>query len=156
MAAKASTVQKTRVLLVDDDEAVTLLLKTTIEKDGYLVDIANSAALALFLINKQKYHVVLSDILMPDIDGLELLREIRKQDPLIQVVMMTTGVTMSKTLTALELGAADFILKPLDMEEVLLVIRLCGAKLKRWQGAIRAAYHQRQKNDSKKSVVEKD
>ena len=51
---------------------------------------------------------------------------------------------MSKTLMALELSAADFIMKPLDMEEVLLVVRLCGAKLKRWQGAIRAAYHQRQ------------
>ena len=138
------SVQKNRVLIVDDEETITLLLKTIIEKDGYLVDMANSATYALFLINRQKYHIVLSDILMPDMDGLELLREIRKQDPMIQVVMMTAGVTMSKTLTALELGAADFLLKPLDMEEVMLVIRLCGAKLKRWQGVLLAAYHQRQ------------
>lgn len=139
---------KSRVLIVDDEEAITLLLKTVLENDGYQVEVATSAAYALFLISKQKYHIVVSDILMPDIDGLELLAEIRKQDPLIQVVMMTSGVTMSKTLSALELGAADFILKPLDMEEVLLVIRLCGAKLKRWQGAILAAYHQRQQKET--------
>ena len=146
--------QKNRVLIVDDEEAITLLLKMVIEKDGFQVDMANSAASALFLINKQKYHIVMSDIMMPDMDGLELLREIRKKDPMIQMVMMTAGVTMSKTLTALELGAADFILKPLDMEEVLLVIRLCGAKLKRWQGAIRAAYHQRQLAGKEASTTE--
>lgn len=145
--------QKSRVLIVDDEETVTLLLQKVLENEGYQVDAANSAAYALFLVNKQKYHIVLSDILMPDMDGLELLQEIRKKDPLIQVVMMTGGVTMSKTLTALELGAADFILKPLEMEEVLLVIRLCGAKMKRWQGAIRSAYHQRQQNEKKLSVL---
>ena len=148
--------QKNRILIVDDEETITLLLKKVIEKDGYEVDVANSAASAIFLINKKKYHIVLSDILMPDMDGLELLREIRNKDPMIQVVMMTAGVTMSKTLTSLELGAADFILKPLDMEEVLLVIRLCGAKLKRWQGVIRAAYHQRQKSGKEASSQEKE
>lgn len=136
-------VQKNKVLIVDDEEAMTLLLKMVIEKDGYLVDVANSAAEALLLINRRKYHIVLSDIIMPDMDGLELLREVRKKDPLIQVVMMTASASMNRTMTALELGAADFILKPFDMEQVLLVIRLCGAKLKRWQGAIRAGYHQR-------------
>ena len=137
---------------MDDEEAITLLLQTVIKKDGFPVDVANSASHALFLISKHKYHIVLSDIMMPDMDGLELLREIRAKDPLIQVVMMTAGVTMSRTVTALELGAADFILKPLDMEEVLLVIRLCGAKLKRWQGAIRATYHLRQQNGKESAV----
>ena len=106
----------------------------------------------LALLKKQKYHIVLSDIVMPNVDGLELLSEIRERDPLIQVVMMTAGVTMSRIVTALELGAADFILKPLNMKEVLLVIRLCGAKLKRWQGAIRATSHLRQQNGTESAV----
>ena len=143
---KVSTGQKNRVLIVDDDETTPLLLKKVIEKDGYTVDVANSASQALLLISKFKYHIVLSDIMMPDMDGLELLRETRTKDPLIQVVMMTAGVSMSKTLMALELGAADFLLKPLEIEELLLVIRMCGAKLNRWQGILRATYHKRQQN----------
>ena len=99
------------------------------------------------LVRKQKYHIALIDIMMPDMDGLDLLKELRGIDPMIQTVMMTAGVTMSKTMAALELGAVDFILKPFNKEEVLLVTRLCVAKLKRWQGVILATYHQRQQQN---------
>ena len=140
---KEPSIQRNRVLVVDDEEAITLLLQKVLTKNGYQVDVANSAAYAQFLVNKQKYHIMLSDIKMPEMDGLELLREVRQRDPLIQVVMMTSGVRMSKTLTALELGAADFIMKPLDMEEVLMIVRQCGNKLKRWQDALLTSYHLR-------------
>ena len=135
--------QRNRILVVDDEEAITLLLQKILMKNGYQVEVANSATYAQFLVNKQKYHIVLSDIKMPEMDGLELLKEVRQRDPLIQVVMMTSGVRMSKTLTALELGAADFIMKPLDMEEVLLIVDQCGTKLKRWQDALLTSYHLR-------------
>lgn len=139
-----SHMSENRVLIVDDDTATTLLLKKIMEKEGYQVDTASSAAVALNLVNRQKYHVVISDIMMPDKDGLELLADIRKRDPLIQVVIMTAGVTMSRTLSALEHGAADFILKPIDAEELTMIVRLCEAKLKRWRGILRASFHQHQ------------
>jgi len=144
-----------RVLVVDDEEAITLLLQVFIEKDGYQVDVANSAAGAMLLMSKQKYHIVLSGIVMPNVDGLELLGEIRRKDPMVQVVMMASSVAMSKVFTALELGAADFILKPLDMDEVRMVIRLCEAKIKRWQGVVRANYRRRQRcsSDSVMSIA---
>lgn len=106
------------------------------------MDVANAAAVALSLVNGKKYHVVISDVVMPDQDGLELLAELRKRDPLIQVVMMTEGASMSRIIAALELGAADFVLKPLQMEEMVMIVRLCVAKIKRWHGILRASSHQ--------------
>ena len=136
-----------RILLVDDDKSTLLLLKKIIEREGYKVDTASSAFMAMQLIDRCKYHIVLTDIMMPDMDGLELLAAVKKRDPMIQVVMITAGATMSRTLAALELGASDFMLKPIDMEELLMVIRLCEAKLKRWRGILRAAgrgFHEKQ------------
>ena len=127
-----STLSENRVLVVDDDASTTLLLKKVLETENYQVDTANSAAVAMSLINKQKYHVVITDIMMPDKDGLALLEDLRKRDPLIQVLIMTGGVSMSRTLSALEHGAADFILKPINVEELIMIVRLCAAKLARW------------------------
>ena len=130
---------KIRILLVDDDKSTLLLLKKIIEREGYHVDAATSAPMAMQLIDRFKFHIVLTDIMMPEMDGLELLAAVKKRDPMIQVVMITAGATMSRTLTALELGASDFMMKPVDMEELLMVIRLCEAKVKRWRGILRAA-----------------
>ena len=137
-----NTLSEIRLLVVDDDAPTTLLLKSVLTKEGYSVDVANSAAVALSLVNGKKYHVVISDVVMPNQDGLELLAELRKRDPLIQVVMMTAGASMSRTIAALELGAADFVLKPLQMEEMVMIVRLCVAKIKRWHGILRASSHQ--------------
>ena len=141
MTQKAA-LSENRVLVVDDDASTTLLLKKVLDTENSQVDTANSAAVAMNLINKQKYHVVITDIMMPDKDGLALLEDLRKRDPLIQVVIMTGGVSMSRTLSALEHGAADFILKPINVEELIMIVRLCAAKLERWRGILRASAHQ--------------
>ena len=140
-----NTLQENRLLIVDDEASTTLLLKKLLEREGYRVDTANSALTALMLTERSKYHIVISDILMPDMDGLDLLQELRKRDPLIQVVIMTAGVTMNRAISALEHGATDFILKPIEPEELVIVTRLCEAKLKRWKGLLRAAFHQKKK-----------
>ena len=88
------------------------------------------------------YDYIFTDIMMPDKDGLALLEDLRKRDPLIQVVIMTGGVSMSRTLSALEHGAADFILKPINVEELIMIVRLCAATLERWRGILRASAHQ--------------
>ena len=85
---------------------------------------------------------------MPGQDGLELLQEIKKRDPLIQVVIVTGEVTMIRTIQALEFGATDFILKPIDVEELLMIIRVCEGKILRWWGIMRSAFQ-------RKKIVEK-
>ena len=130
--AKHSPFQHINILVVDDDRATRKLLTKIISKEGYVVEGASSAEMAMGLIVKNQYRIVISDITMPNKDGLELLSMIKQHDPLIQVIMMTTGVTMEKTLQALELGASELISKPLNHAEVLMIIRLYEGKLLRW------------------------
>ena len=127
-----------RILLVDDDNSSLVLLKKIIEREGYRVEVSSNPFTAVLMLEKQKYHIIVTDIMMPEMDGIELLAVIKKRNPLTQVVMMTSGVSMSRTISALELGATDFILKPIQAEELLIAIRVCEVKLKRWQRIMRA------------------
>ena len=144
----SSPIPEFRVLIVEDDTATLLLLKKVVVNAGYFVDEAASAEYALTLIQKNKYHVVITDIGLPGQDGIELMKEIKKRDPLIQVVIVTGEVTMIRTIQALEFGATDFILKPIDVEELLMIIRMCEGKILRWWGIMRSAFQ-------RKKIVEK-
>jgi DNA-binding response OmpR family regulator len=135
-----SPIPEMRIMVVEDDTATRLLLKKVISNEGYNVDESSSAEFALALMSQNKYHVIITDISMPGKDGLELLAEVKKRDPMTQVVMLTGEVTMSRTLQALELGATDFLLKPVEVEELLMIIRMCEAKILRWWGVMRAAF----------------
>ena len=122
-------------------------MQQIIEKDGYALDTANSATEAFSLMKKRKYHIVVSDINMPEMDGWELLRELRNRDPLVQVVPMTSEATMLKIMTALEIGAVDFLVKPIEEHELRKVVRMCGAKLNRWNGILRASRSKKPSQD---------
>ena len=141
----SSPIPEFRVLIVEDDTATLLLLKKVVVNAGYFVDEAASAEYALTLIQKNKYHVVITDIGLPGQDGIELMKEIKKRDPLIQVVIVTGEVTMIRTIQALEFGATDFILKPIDVEELLMIIRMCEGKILRWWGIMRSAFQRKKK-----------
>lgn len=136
-----------RIMVVEDDTATRLLLRKVISNEGYKVDESSSAEFALALMSQYKYHVIVTDISMPGKDGLELLAEVKKRDPMTQVVMLTGEVTMSRTLQALELGATDFLLKPVEVEELLMIIRMCEAKILRWWGVMRAAFGKKKADD---------
>ena len=112
-------------------------LKKHLELEGYTIDTAQSAPEALEKVKNDKYHVVLTEIVMPEMDGIELLREIKLYDALTQVIMMTEHSTMERTLNSLELGANDYILKPFpSVEQVSTVIDYSVQKLERWREAI--------------------
>lgn len=129
--------QKYKVLIVDDEEDIVSTLKKQLEMEGYTVDTAQSAVDAFSKIKKDKYHIVLADIVMPEIDGIELLKNIKGYDAMTQVIMMTRSSTMDKILTSLELGANDYILKPFkSIEYVIKVIDYSIEKLERWRESI--------------------
>lgn len=126
------------ILIVDnqENEEVVSLLKKSLEQEVYGVDTSLSATEALEKVKSTKYHVVLTAIVMPEMDGLELLREIKKYDPLAQVIMMTEFSTMGRILSALEYGANDYILKPFKSTEYVLdIIQHSVEKLERWRDA---------------------
>jgi YesN/AraC family two-component response regulator len=129
--------QKYKILIVDDEEGIICTLKNHLKLEGYSVDTAQSAVEAFGKVKRDKYHIILTDIMMPEMDGIELLREIKSYDALTQVIMMTGYSTMDKTLSALEFGANDYILKPFkSVEHVIQIIDYSVQKLERWRESI--------------------
>lgn len=129
---------KSRILIVDDEEELTKALERVLAMEGYEVTGFTCPQKALEVIKQKKYHIVLSDIIMPDMDGIELLKAIRDFDPLVQVIMMTGYSTMNKTVQCLEYGANDYLLKPFSsFEELIEAVKMAEAKLNRWQKTMR-------------------
>ena len=123
-----------RILLVDDEPEILHSLKMFLEFNGYVVDTAENAKKALSLVEEKKFNVAILDIMMPEMDGIELLQEIKARDFSIQVIMMTAYTSFDKTLKSLQHGAIDYALKPLsDMDEFLDLIKESCRRVKRWR-----------------------
>lgn len=130
-----------RILIVDDEEEILISLAQLLSLDGYIVHTASSPITALEMIKGTKYHIILSDIVMPEMNGLELLTQIKEYDPLAQVIMMTGYSTMEITMLSLERGASDYILKPFkDFKDVSRIVKLSEEKLKRWWESMRGNF----------------
>jgi DNA-binding NtrC family response regulator len=107
-----------KVLLVDDDAAVRAALSDALSASGFVVDAADCAAAALAMVGKSKPGVVVSDVRMPDLSGLDLLRELRTRAPDVDVILMTAFDDMPTVVDAMKQGAAEFLVKPLDLDDL--------------------------------------
>ena len=125
---------KFRILIVDDEAEIVKTLCNYFSLEGYLVCTASNAHDALELVKKGDIHMVISDIVMPGMDGVDLLIEIKKFNGLIQVVMITGYVKMYNILRAFSSGASNCIFKPFESldslrsEVELAVTRLARIK----------------------------
>jgi DNA-binding NtrC family response regulator len=111
-------VPTSRVLVVDDEKSILTLLEEALTQWGYQVTTAGTAAEALTALRTQVFDAALSDVRMPDMSGLDLLREIKKRDESIEVVIMTGYPTISSAVEALKEGAYDYLSKPLILDEL--------------------------------------
>ncbi len=111
-------VELPRVLVVDDEASILMLLKEALSQWGYQVHTAGSATEALSLIRTQVFDAAITDIRMPDMSGLDLLRQIKQQDESIEVVIMTGYPTIASAVEALKEGAYDYLSKPLILDEL--------------------------------------
>ena len=102
------------ILIVDDDSLVCDSLKEMLTFDGYAVDTALSAAAALTKVNEEGFHLILSDIQMPGMNGIDLLKEIKGQNSDALVVFITGHGHIDGAVEAIKLGAYDYITKPID------------------------------------------
>ncbi len=114
---------KERVLIVDDEKNVRLALKGVLEDEGFLVECAGSGKNCLSKLANRSYDVILLDVWLPEKDGLEVLREVRRRRPAQHVVMISGHGDIETAVRATKLGAFDFIEKPLTTEKVMLVLR---------------------------------
>lgn len=126
-----------RVLVVDDEKGILEALQTHLELDGYSVDVSSSAKEALEMFKKQPYHLVLTDINMPVMDGLVLLEELKAMRGDTIVIMITAYTSLTKVLMSRAHGATDYVLKPFrDLSEVDASIERAVAQLDRWNKII--------------------
>src|SRR6266404_5883863 len=107
-----------KILVVDDERSILVLLKEALSQWGYHVTTAASATEALGVLKSELFDALITDIRMPDMSGLELLREVKKQDESIEVVMMTGYPTIASAGQALKEGAYDYLSKPLILDEL--------------------------------------
>ena len=112
----------TKILVIDDEEAISNIIKFNFEREGYLVDTAKDGLEALDFIKKNKYSLILLDIMMPRLNGFDTLKEIRKnhQTP---VIMLTAREDEVDKVLGLELGADDYVVKPFSIRELLARVK---------------------------------
>ncbi|MBD3347690.1 MAG: response regulator, partial [Candidatus Eisenbacteria bacterium] len=112
-----------RILVVDDQSSVRELLRAVLESDGHEVDDAFDGASALESLKSGFHDLVIMDIRMPGIDGVEALARMKEVSPRTGVLMMTAYASVETAVKAMKLGAFDYITKPIDIDEVRSVIR---------------------------------
>jgi DNA-binding NtrC family response regulator len=112
-----------RVLVVDDDADVGGLLREALSRWGYDVTLATSGREAVRLISHQIFDAALVDIWMPEMDGLQVLEEIKRHDPALEVVMMTGNPMVETAVQALKSGAYDYLIKPLNLDEMQVLMQ---------------------------------
>lgn len=120
---------KGRILIVDDEKDITDFLAAFFRIKEYEPDVAHSGKEALEKLSSFKPHIILLDVRMPKMDGIETLREIRKVDPDVGVIMVTAVQEIAVGREALKLGAADFVTKPINLEylETTVLVKIINA-----------------------------
>lgn len=113
---------KSRVLVVDDEESIREFLEIMLRKEGYEVTCAEDGQKALDIIKKKSVDLVISDLQMPNMTGIELLRQVRDQYPELLFMMITAFGTTETAVEAMKLGAYDYITKPFKIDEVRINI----------------------------------
>lgn len=111
------------VLIVDDDAAVRAILQEVLLHEGYGVSLAEDGNAAIQVAKESVVHIVITDLQLPDIDGMEIIDRLAKQDAKIIPIMMTGFGTIETAVRAMKSGAFEFITKPFDLETVAVVVR---------------------------------
>lgn len=113
-----------KVLIVDDAAFMRMMIKDILEKNGFeIVGEANNGLKAVEIYKKEKPDVVTMDITMPDMDGIEAVKAIKKFDPSAKVIMCSAMGQQTMVMDAIRAGARDFIVKPFQADRVLEAIR---------------------------------
>ena len=106
----------TEILIIEDEEEMRIALTEVLIRNGYSVHTASNGIEGLELFNKEPFNMVITDVKMPKVSGLEVLKEIKKQSPQIPVIMITAYGTIDNAVEAMREGAFDYILKPFSAE----------------------------------------
>ncbi len=112
-----------KILLVDDEQEFTSVLSERMETRGLKVDTAASGKEALEKVDEESYDAIIVDLMMPGMDGIETLKRMLKKNPDMQIILLTGQATLEKGIEAVKLGAADFLEKPADLQQLMEKIK---------------------------------
>ena len=130
---RKTTEAKLRILVLDDDENIRLLLRQSRENGGCLVNTAKSAEEALNTLQRSFFHVVITDIMMGEMSGVELLMGIKKMNSLMQIFVMTSHSTLPRVIQCMQGGAYDFFEKPLKIQDIQVSLNEASRRAIRWR-----------------------
>ncbi len=122
-----------RILIIEDEEKIARVLQLELEFEGYETGIAYTGSDGLSLYREQKWDLILLDIMMPVMDGIEVLKRIRATELTTPVIMLTAKDELDDKVSGLDLGANDYITKPFAIEELLARIRVALRLNKNYQ-----------------------
>lgn len=142
-----------KLLLVDDEERFLTTTRKILEKKGYDVEIATSGGEALEKLRTHPVHVVILDVKMPGMDGNDTLREIKRQFPVVEVIMLTGHATVESAIDGLKSGATDYLMKPTDIDELIQKAEEAFDKRRNLEEKIRVA-RMRKLSGSARTILE--
>jgi DNA-binding NtrC family response regulator len=114
--------KKARILVVDDEASARSGLAKLLEQEGYEVDTAADGLLALELVAEKAPRLIVTDLKMPNMDGMELVAKVREQTPEIPTIVTTAFNDLSSAVQAMRAGAEDYLTKPIDFDVLLIAV----------------------------------
>ena len=114
-----------RILIVEDEKSIARVLELELTYEGYETGVSHTGADGLIKFREKPWDLVLLDLMLPEINGLDVLKRIRASDPVIPVILLTAKNDVKDKVAGLDLGANDYVTKPFEIEEVLARIRAC-------------------------------
>ncbi len=112
-----------RIMAIDDENIVGKMIKTVFEQEGYIVETFLNAGPALERLKEEKFDVVITDLKMKDIDGMEVLKRIKNESPEIKVIMITAFASMDSSIEAFREHADDFFAKPIKIADLKVSVK---------------------------------
>lgn len=123
------------ILIVDDEVEVLRLLERFFTLEGFPVEKAGDGKEALARMKTKRFNIVLLDICLPDVDGKDLLLQLRDLNPLANIVMITAYTSMDNVVTCIGNGAVDYFTKPFNLDELSHAVHELERKIARWKHA---------------------
>lgn len=141
-----------RILIVEDEKSIARVLELELKFEGYEIGVAYTGSEGLIQFREQDWDLVLLDLMLPEIHGLDVLKRIRSADAAIPVILLTAKNDVKDKVAGLDLGANDYVTKPFEIEELLARIRAC-LRLSNGNGnAALHRFHELEMNESTRDV----
>ncbi len=119
---------KISVLYVDDEDSLRMLVKNQLSSEGYTVEVADDGDTAIEILKQKKFDVILLDVRMPRVGGIEVLKHVKENNVSSRVIMLTAVDDLTVAIESVKQGAADYLTKPYDLDTLVSAINRVSAK----------------------------